>query len=95
MLVALLLVWRGRGHKGNMQPQHSRHKSNASDLLVVLPQVGYMVAAGMLHRLANVFSLFDQPVKDAARPVPPHVLQVGHQLHLRVQSLYAGLDAVQ
>jgi hypothetical protein len=39
-------------------------------------QVGYMIAAGTLGRLANVFSLFDQPMKDAARPVPPHVLQV-------------------
>lgn len=36
-----------------------------------------MIAAGTLGRLASVFSLFDQPMKDAARPVPPHVLQVG------------------
>lgn len=34
-----------------------------------------MIAAGTLGRLANVFSLFDQPMKDAALPVPPHVLQ--------------------
>lgn len=38
--------------------------------------VGFMVAAGTVGRLANVFSLFDQPIKDAAAPVPPHVLQV-------------------
>jgi len=45
-------------------------------LCAALCQVGYIVAAGMLRRLANVFSLFDQPMKDAARPVPPYVLQV-------------------
>lgn len=38
--------------------------------------VGFMVAAGTIGRVANVFSLYDQPIKDAARPVPPHVLQV-------------------
>lgn len=38
--------------------------------------VGFMVAAGTIDRLASVFSLFDQPMRDAAQAVPPHVLQV-------------------
>jgi hypothetical protein len=41
-----------------------------------LLQVGFTVAAGLMARLASVFSLFDQPMQLAARPVPPHVLQV-------------------
>jgi hypothetical protein len=50
--------------------------SHARAIAALAVQVGYMIAAGTLGRLANVFSLFDQPMKDAARPVPPHVLQV-------------------
>eukprot|EP00775_Hariotina_reticulata_P010480 gene10480-10639_t len=59
VLVAVLEHDAGSQHVCNMQQE----------------LVGYMVAAGMLRRLANVFSLFDQPMKDAARPVPPYVLQ--------------------
>jgi hypothetical protein len=42
----------------------------------LLLQVGFTVAAGLVSRLASVFSLFDQPMQQAAKPVPPHVLQV-------------------
>lgn len=52
------------------------------------PQVGFTVAAGLVARLASVFSLFDQPMQQAARPVPPHVLQVraSRQLACRLGS---------
>jgi hypothetical protein len=49
----------------------------ACSAAAVLLQVGFTVAAGLMARLASVFSLFDQPMQLAARPVPPHVLQVG------------------
>lgn len=48
----------------------------ALSLFRLLLQVGFTVAAGIVARLASVFSLFDQPMQQAARPVPPHVLQV-------------------
>lgn len=48
----------------------------------VCVQVGFMVAAGMIGRLASVFSLFDQPMQQAAQPVPPYVLQVRHACSL-------------
>ncbi|WIA28636.1 hypothetical protein OEZ86_011173 [Tetradesmus obliquus] len=52
------------------------HTPDSIDLVKMQEElVGYMIAAGTLGRLASVFSLFDQPMKDAARPVPPHVLQ--------------------
>ncbi|KAF8072639.1 hypothetical protein HT031_000299 [Scenedesmus sp. PABB004] len=52
------------------------HDAPSADLVAMQEElVGFMVAAGTIRRLANVFSLFDQPVKDAARAVPPHVLQ--------------------
>lgn len=63
-------------------------------VLVVAVQVGFIVAAGLVARLASVFSLFDQPMhglQQVARPVPPHVLQV-RALVRQVSSMLAGCD---
>jgi hypothetical protein len=49
-----------------------------SNLALVTTQehlVGYCVAAGIINRVRDVFSLFDQPTKDPTRPVPPYVQQ--------------------
>lgn len=57
------------------------HRPSSAGLVDVQEQlVGFTVAAGLVARLASVFSLFDQPMQQAARPVPPHVLQVCTQV---------------
>lgn len=60
------------------------HTPSSAELVDVQEQlVGFTIAAGLVARLASVFSLFDQPMQQAARPVPPHVLQVYNTVTVR------------
>jgi hypothetical protein len=60
------------------------HTPSSAELVDVQEQlVGFTIAAGLVARLASVFSLFDQPMQQAARPVPPHVLQVYNAVTVR------------
>ena len=67
-----------------------------SDPAVVTTQehlVGYCVAAGIVNRVRDVFSLFDQPTKDPVRPVPPYVQQCLRLLKAMTASRHLPNDA--